>query len=314
MNTVRWLTCVAASLAGHLLWLYGTQAGSRGQPSPTPVPVTVASLATTSVQPEEAAASQNLPPEEPSEEQVPESTPERFRPNTQTEDPEKELATEPGQEVNEETPEQESTEVADDPMREPALTPQERKEAIREYRGQLLGQFHDQWQKVPELNTVFKDLALVPRIDEHFGVVILAYSFVDHKPGAPFLVFNPQDGSSRKIDSFDFSGYSNRIKDRMLYAQYRTWLDKGRGEHNINSLMKVIGLVPPQPDRYFCVKQLRAVQLAGVHLDQVRSTDGHYEPDGAGGFNLIIDTVTTRNGRAVSVQDEELKFSVVARK
>jgi hypothetical protein len=77
--------------------------------------------------------------------------------------------------------------------------------------------------------------------------------------------------------------------------------------------MKVIGLVPPETDHYFSSKQLRAVQLAGVPLGQVRSTDGHYEPDGAGGFNLIIDTVVTTDGRAVPIRDEELQFSVVAR-
>ena len=100
----------------------------------------------------------------------------------------------------------------------------------------------------------------------------------------------------------------------MLYAQYRSWLDEGRRQHNINSLMKVIGLVPAPADHYFCAKQLRAIQLAGLPLDRVGVTNGHYEPDGAGGFNLIIDSVTARDGRTVNVQDEELKFSVVARR
>ena len=77
--------------------------------------------------------------------------------------------------------------------------------------------------------------------------------------------------------------------------------------------MKIIGLVPTDTDRYFSAKQLRAVQLAGISLDQARGTNGRYEPDGAGGFHLIIDTVTTKNGQTIPVQDEELRFSAVAK-
>jgi hypothetical protein len=313
MNTVRWLTCLAISLAGHLLWLSRVTAMSPGQPTQMPAPVVVANPESTAAPPEQVESPQNLPLDEPAEEQASDDAHERFRPNTETNDEEEEAVTESDREVKEEGPEQEIAEEVEDPEGEQTFTPQERKEAIRDYRGQLLEEFQDQWRKVPELNTVIKDLALVPRIDQCFGVVILAYSFVDHKPGPPFLVFDTRDGSSRKIESFGFDGYSNRIKDRMLYAQYRDWLDRGRREHNINSLMKVIGLVPPETDHYFSSKQLRAVQLAGVPLGQVRSTDGHYEPDGAGGFNLIIDTVVTTDGRAVPIRDEELQFSVVAR-
>ena len=99
----------------------------------------------------------------------------------------------------------------------------------------------------------------------------------------------------------------------MLCAQYRSWLAEARRQYGINSLMKVVGLVPVQADHYFCAKQMRAVQLADVTLDQVRTTNGHYEPDGAGGFNLIIDSVVTRDGRTINVEDEELRFSITAR-
>ena len=77
--------------------------------------------------------------------------------------------------------------------------------------------------------------------------------------------------------------------------------------------MKVIGLVPMETDRYFCAKQMRSVQLAKVSLEQVIATIGHYESDGSGGFNLIIDKVLTKDGHDIPVKDEELKFSVVAR-
>jgi hypothetical protein len=181
---------------------------------------------------------------------------------------------------------------------------------IARYRTQLLDEFRDDWQKVPELNTVIKDISMVPKIDSHFGIVILGYSFVDHKPGPPFIVFNTSDDTFKQVDTFDFSGFSNRIKDRMLYAQYRRLLEKARKQYEINSLMKVIGLVPTDSDRYFSAKQLRAVQLAGLRLRQVAATNGHYEADGSDGFNLIIDSVVVTDGRSVAVQDEELKFSV----
>lgn len=188
------------------------------------------------------------------------------------------------------------------------------KEEITKYRKQLLDEFKDAWQKVPELNTVIKDLTLLPKIDSHFGIVILGYSFADHKPGPPFIVFNTNDSTFQKVDSFNFSNFSNRIKDRMLYTQYRRLLEKARQEYKINSLMKVIGLVPTETDRYFSAKQLRAVQLAGLKLEQVANTNGHYKPDDSGGFNLIIDTVQTTTGHTIPIQDDELKFSVVAKK
>jgi len=314
MNTARWLTCIALSLTVHFACLKRADIVPSGQASETPFPVVVAGIEPVPIPPEHVRSSENLLADESGETQTAESTPERFRPNAEMEDREEELTQEPDRELSNEEPERESPERTEDPAGEPLLTPQEREQAIRKYRSELHERFQDQWRKVPELNTVIKDVAAVPRIDEHFGIVILAYSFVDHKPGPPFLVFSTQDGTSRKIDSFDFAGYSNRIKDRMLYSQYRTWLDRERREHHINALMKVIGLVPPETDRYFSAKQLRAVQLAGVNLDHVRSTDGHYESDGAGGFNLIIDTVTTKESRTIHIQDEELEFSVGARK
>jgi len=247
--------------------------------------------------------------------------PERFRPNIEQE----ELQEDQAQEVADETatPEKKGPDEAELAKAESkdAKLPQDPqgerlgfKEEIAKYRQQLLGEFKDEWQKVPDLNTVIGDLTLLPKIDNHFGIVILAYSFVDHKPGPPFIVFNVDDGSFQQVDSFDFSSFSNRCKDRMIYAQYRALLDKAGQEYKVNSLMKVVGLVPVETDHYFCAKQLRAAQLAALKLEKVSATNGHYEPDGSGGFNLIIDTVVTTDGRSVAIQDEELKYSVVAKK
>lgn len=241
--------------------------------------------------------------------------PQKFRPNIVEKEPKKQQ----NQEATEKTSLPEENKSKDTKLPEEELVKKitgEKpylKEEISKYRKQLLAEYQDEWQKVPELNTTIKDLTLLPEIDKHFGIVILAYSFIDNKPGAPFIIFNTDLSTYQKLESFDFSSFSNRIKDRMLYARYRKNLEKARKEYKINSLMKVIGLVPMETDHYFSAKQLRAVQLAVVNLGQVIATNGHYEPNASGGFNLIIDTLLTTNARTIPIQDEELKFSIVAK-
>jgi len=315
--SLRWLMCLAVSLMVHVVWLCHGDLLRRSRPQNVIVPVAVAkaealSLLSEDVTPPlEAPAPDKQPAAEMAAPQV-----SRFRPNVAPEEPQKEPADAPGEKP---LPEQDKDEVEAGPTEDSASEPvvataAERKKEIESYRGQLLEKFEEQWQKVPELNTVIQDVASLPKIDGHFGIVVLAYSYVDHKPSPPFLIFDVSNGSSQKVDRFDFARFSNRIKDRMLYAPYRSWLDEARRQHNIGALMKVIGLVPAQADRYFSAKQLRAVQLAGVSLDQVGVTHGHYEPDGTDGFNLIIESVTTNDGRTINIRDEELQFSVVARK
>ena len=315
--SIRWLTCIALSLAIHVAWLCGADLLRQSRPQHVIVPVAVAKAEPLSIMPEEAQPPLQIPaPDKPPVAEMPSPQTSRFRPNAEPEEPSKEVADQPNEQPKQQE-KQDNTEAepAEAPASQGAVaTAEERKKEIETYRGQLLEKFEEQWQKVPELNTVIQDVALLPRIDNHFGIVVLAYSYVDHKPGPPFLLFNTGNGSSEKTDRFDFAQFSNRIKDRMLYAQYRSWLDQARRQHNINSLMKVIGLVPAQADRYFSAKQLRAIQLAGIPLDQARVTNGHYEPDGTGGFNLIIDSVTAKDGRTLNIRDEELSFSVVARK
>lgn len=314
--TVRWLTCIAASLTVHAagLWYWNGQALPQ---SGALVPVTVQEISLASAPHEPIPSLPEIHPTDSREPQTPVSADpvDRFRPNQESGEPTQEQTRQP-----EDSPQhkQEDT-VLEPPTTEApsayaALPPEKKKEAVAAYRSQLMEQFQEQWEKVPELTTIVKDVTLLPHIDSHFGIVILAYSFVDHRPGPPFLLFNMQDGSAQKLENFDFAGFSNRIKDRMLYAQYRSWLAEARRRHGINSLMKVIGLVPAEVDRYFCAKQLRAIELADVTLDQTRATNGHYEPDGTGGFNLIIDSVITTDGRTIQVHDEELRFSMVARR
>jgi len=323
--TLRWILSLLISVALHLLWIF-RPAWAR----PNPVhPSETTELIVAKSEPVHPPSARPLPP--PSEPEVTELSPaQKFRPNTdelktvennEENHLETEQADEPG-EVQREPPE-ESRESPPDPIlpteerlldepqaesvKEPA-TREAVKEGIKQYREQLSRRFDDQYTRIPELHTVIQDLSLVPAIDRHFGMVILAYSFVDHRPGPPFILFD--NTGHRKLEEFDFAAFSNRIKDRMLYAQYRQRLKAARQHYDINALMTVIGLVPMTSDRYFAAKQLRAIELAGVPLTQVKATRAHYESDGHDGFNLIIDRVVTKDGRRIAVQDEELAYSV----
>jgi len=309
---LRWLICILISLAIHVVWLSQSNLTKQSQAKSTVPPITIAQA-----EPVHPPPARPMPQPKPEEiKKDAEAQSQKFRPNIEKEEPEKDKV----QEATQKPPETEENEpeVTTQPKEKLAQkAPVEKadfKEETAQYRKQLFTEFKDNWQKVPELNTTIKDLTLLPKIDAHFGVKILAYSFVDSKPGPPFIIFNISDDTYQKVDSFDFSVFSNRVKDRMLYTQYREKLEKARQQYKINSLMKVIGLVPAETDHYFSVKQLRAVQLAGVNLDQVTITNAHYEPNGTDGFNLIIDNVVTTTGRTIPIRDEELKFSIVAMK
>jgi len=78
--------------------------------------------------------------------------------------------------------------------------------------------------------------------------------------------------------------------------------------------MKVVGWCPRRRIAISPPSNCVPSKLAGLTLDQARITNGHYESNGSGGFNLIIDSVTARDGRTINVHDEELRFSIVAKK
>jgi hypothetical protein len=342
----RWIMSLVLALALHLAWLgrTGSQAVSE---TPAPgVPDLIVAEAEPFSPPPATAPPQPDPQEMPEPEPL---EVERFRPNQEPEEAETEVRQEgdsaeaavedapaettdaepepePESQVSPEPmatsdaspdplpdstediePEQETPPLAQAP-RPPKLTKDEIRTGVTRYRQKLMGDFDKQYTRVPELHTAVQDPALIPQIDRHFGITTLAYSFVDHKPGPPFILF--EETHYQKLDTFDFSNFSNRIKDRMLYHQYRDRLQTARQQHGIKALMKMIGLVPSQTDRYFSAKQLRAVQLAGLPLERVAATQAHYEPHGADGFTLIVDAVVTKDGRVLPVQDEELKFSV----
>lgn len=308
---LRWLICILISLAVHVGWLSQLSLTKRPQARSAVPPITIARA-----EPVPPPPARPMPQPKPEEiKKDAEIQPQKFRPTIENKEPENNKA----QETTQKPPEPEENKPEEITQPKEKLTQEAPVEKIdfeketAQYRDQLLAQFQDDWQKVPELNTTINDLTLLPKIDAHFGIKILAYSFVDSKPGPPFIIFNINDDTYQKVDSFDFSDFSNRIKDRMLYSQCRKQLKKARQQYKINSLMKVIGLVPTETDHYFSVKQLRAVQLAGKNLDQATTTNAHYEPNGSDGFNLIIDNIVTTTGRTIPIRDEELKFSVIAK-
>jgi hypothetical protein len=321
----RWILSLLISVTLHLLWVFRPVfAGPKPVPSPQVSEVIVAKS-----EPVPPPPVRPLP--QPQDSEVAKtSESQRFRPNTDPPLIEQDMEQSAAQEEPADTSPETQTEPKEriptrvtEPLESAEALPSEKaraepaqeplpkeviKERVQQYREQLAMRFHDQYAKIPELHTVIQDLTRVPEIDRHFGMVILAYSFVDHKPGPPFILF---DGTGHhKVEEFAFDQFSNRIKDRMLYTQYRQQLKDARQDYKINALMKVIGLVPMESDRYFSAKQLRAIELAKVTLAQVQATHGHYESDGFDGFNLIIDKVVTKDGRSIPVEDEELVYSV----
>ncbi len=326
--TWRWFFSLSLAIIIHTAWL--SRPSSKAD-SGTPIPRR-SDLIVAEVKPVLLPPAQPLPQPEPPDEPEPDtSTAQQFRPNTDRENPdndadvpEKENDTSTDSEPRladtrtpiptreqDTSPQPKSTpeDVSgqEENPNKPTLTEKEISEHVTEFRKQLARRFSDSFTKVPELVTDIGNTTQIPNIDQHFGITILAYSFVDHRPGPPFILF--KDGQHQKLNDFDFSPFSNRIKDRMLYAQYRSQLKSARTQYGITSLMKVIGLVPAAADHYFSTKQLRAVELAGLSLDQAKATHAHYAPYGAAGFNLIVDSVVTKDGRTIPIQDEELRYS-----
>ena len=334
----RWFLCLLISLGLHVFCLYGMQQYQQAKQPQLPMQIALAAPESAQdnldLQASKEIAARPIEPKEPS---AAEPEAQKFQPNLELEKEELAAVTPDMTPLDiQETTETEQEKIEpEDPhspvaqllepketpqeqmdtewQKEPALTPADYQREINQYRKELLGQFDDQWQKVPELNTLVRDSAMLSAIDDHFGITVIAYGFVEHKPAAPFIVFSGKGTAYSKADSIDFSSYSNRFKDRSLSNIYQQTLSKAQQEYKIDSFMKIIGLIPIETDRYFASKQLQSVQLAGLSLENVKTTTGHYEPDYANGFVLIIDSVVTTEGKTISVKDEELKYSMLSK-
>ena len=314
MAHLRWIICLATSLLLHVTYLNGAKWIRIPQGRP---PARSLTIAPTPAEPiRRQSVVREAVPEEP-DLHAGDIAPDRFRPNIEQTDEaqEKQQPPEPQkpEQLAEQMPAAQMEALLAEPAEREVLTRQDAQQKIAQYREQLLQDFQDDWQKVPPLNTMIADLTQLPLIDRHFGITILAYGFADNKPAAPFFLYDARTETFQELAQFDFSSYSNRIKDRMLARTLRDRLEAVRRDSRIGSLMKIIGLVPTQADRYFAAKQLRAAQLASVKLDAVSATNGHYASDGFDGFNLIIDSVQTDDGRTIPIRDEELEYSVVAK-
>lgn len=314
--TIRWILCLAVSFVGHAVWLMWQRPLGSGSVKAVKTTVRIIEEQQSEVQKKETREQQHdkaIAQEDIDFDKIAESLPEpTFRPNVEQEQEIKEVndvvGTERSEDVAAERVDSVSTIAEPKPMSAVA-----RQKEIVKYRRELLDDFDDSWQKVPELNTTISNVSQLPEIDRHYGIKVLAYGFVDQKPAGPFVVFASESDGFEKADMFDFSGYSNRVKDRMLSIEYQRRLDLARKEYGLGSrFMKIIGLIPAKVDRYFAAKQVRAIALSGIVIDEVRSTNAHYERDGLGGFNLIVDSVECVDGSVVRIKDEELRYCVVA--
>ena len=198
--SIRWFLCLAVSLVIHLAWFIRADVLQVLRSEGTRIAVVVAGSEPAAT-PQEP--SRSLPQDQPShgspKTEVVENLPERFRPNVETDGEADDLVAGSAKDAPEDQSRQDDTQVATDPAPDAVPAGQQGQQTIKEYRNQLIGKFQDQWQKVPELSTVVQDVGLLPKIDGHFGIVVIAYSFVDHKPGPPFLTFNGGTGARKRL-------------------------------------------------------------------------------------------------------------------
>ena len=202
---LRWLICILISLTVHVGWLSQSNLTKQPQAKSAVPPIIIAQA-----EPVLPPPARPMPQPKPEEiKKDAEAQSQKFRPNIEKEELKKDDVQENAKKNS--NPEENKPEVTTQlkeklAQKTPVQKPDFKKD-IAHYREQLFAEFQDNWQKVPELNTTIKDLKLLPKIDAHFGVKILAYSFVDSKPGPPFIIFNIRDGTYQKVDSFDFSGF-----------------------------------------------------------------------------------------------------------
>lgn len=334
---LRWIISIIASLVLHLIVLHAAILTTPPKPDLLTPTVAVARSQPVDTPPAESDQQKPEPVEITDAEKTLLPDPTKFRPNeeqnteqTETADaapsqpePEPEQKTEQTPEQNQpDMPQEKNGDIAkteQSPKPENKTPSQDKQQPksdytkqIADYRRELLAEFQTEWQRIPTLATKVPEPHMLEAIDNHFGIKIIAYSFVDHKPAPPFIIFDTITGETEMLQNFNFSAYSNRIKDRMLTEKHRNALQRARQKFGLSGLMKLIGLVPLKTDRYFAAKQIRAVEMAGIALENAAQTNAHYESDGSEGFNLIIDSVTTKQGNVIAITDEELKYSAVA--
>ncbi len=264
----RWIICLILSLAVHAGWLFYQNIKTSQAPDQS-LAQSLAKIQllmqTIQQQAEPPAPIESNAPEEPTQAQnepQPELTPEmdtvipeelKFKPNleegalaeNETELPQ---PIEPESESVASQPEslQPAAEELVDRIPAETIRPQtnDNPEEHQVFRRRLLQDMDENWQSIPDLNTKIPDLVQLPDIDRHFGIVLMAYCFKDHKPSAPFLVFDRESGAFVPNDTLDFSRFSNRMKERSLTPDQQQQLQCRKEASQITSLTKTVRLDP----------------------------------------------------------------------
>ena len=235
--------------------------------------------------------------EQPRPESVaPEVTPpgtQRFRPTEMAETPRKDQS--PLDPPSRDPPEQ--------PAVEPAPPSPMTAEEHEQYRHELLAHFEPDWKKIPDL-VVVAEPEMQRAVSRFFGMPLIAYPKGAAQPGYA-IVIDEETGTCRYTRDFDFSRYSNRVKDRSNVEEYARLVRRAKSHLAIPDELAIVSLVPAEADAYFAAKQMEAVRAAGLSVDDIDRTEGRYARDLRGQYLLIIDRVVTRQGKRVQVDDRE---------
>jgi len=180
----------------------------------------------------------------------------------------------------------------------------------RQYRKQLLTHFEPDWTKIPDL-VVMADADTQQAVSRFFGMVLIAYPKDDPKPRYA-IVINPEAGKYQYTREFDFSRYSNRVKDRSNVPEYARLVGRARRRLGIPDELAIASLVPAEADAYFAAKQVEAIEAAGLSVEQASRTEGHYARNARGQYMLIIDCIITQEGERVRAQDPERSLAATS--
>jgi len=175
--------------------------------------------------------------------------------------------------------------------------------AQEQYRRKLLVNFKPDWQKVPDL-IVIADSRTQQEVSRFFGMTLIAYPKGTDKPD--YVILIEEDSNTCKFTrDFDFSRFSNRVKDRSNVPEYKRLVRLAKKRLALPEELAIVSLVPAAADAYFAAKQMQAAKLAGLQADGVVRTEGHYALDRQDRYCLIIDRVITSDGREIHIDDPE---------
>jgi len=244
-----------------------------------------------------APAEDQTPPHETAPEpRTPEAEPEPAE-TLDAEDPR------PPQQTAAEHPAPSSREGSENPAAQEPPTPAMSAAEHRTYRRRLAREFDDDWTRVPDL-VVHADPEVQQEVGNYFDMKLIAYPRSEERPSY-VVVIDEDTGRMEYTRDFDFSPYSNRIKDRGGVPRCQRLLRRAKSRFALPGELAIVSLVPAEADAYFAAKQIRAVRAAGLSPEEVARTEGRYERAGDDAWCLVITRVVSKNGQVRDVSDPE---------